>query len=110
MADPSDAPVKTDSAGVSAEELQALAETVHTYESFGRAIVASALAEAAKRGPDAGSLSASVSVRPVRRRDRPDDTAGGFAKGHYEDPHCVVVDYVWVEGGPVHHLTICRPW
>ena len=110
MTDPTDAPGKTDSAGVSAEELEELAATIHTYESFGRAIVASALAEAAKRGPDAGSLSASVSVRPVRRRDRPDDTAGGVAKGHYEDPHCYKILYSLGKSGPIHTIEICRPW
>lgn len=106
MTDPTDAP--DGSVEVSAEELEELAATVHTYESFGRAIVVDALTEMARSGSDA-PLSASVSVRPVRR-DRPGDTAGGFAKGHYEDPHCHTIYYSLGKSGPIHHITVCPPW
>jgi hypothetical protein len=50
-------------------KLKYAAATVHTYESFGRAIVAAALAQAAKRAASGkqSAMTATVSVAPMGR-------------------------------------------
>ena len=51
-------------------KLKYAAATVHTYESFGRAIVAAALAQAAKRAASGkqSAMTATVSVAPIEGR------------------------------------------
>ena len=51
-------------------KLKYAAATVHTYKSFGRAIVAAALAQAAKRAASGkqSAMTATVSVAPIEGR------------------------------------------
>ena len=52
-------------------KLKYAAATVHTYELFGRAIVAAALAQAAKRAASGkqSAMTATVSVAPIEREE-----------------------------------------
>jgi hypothetical protein len=52
-------------------KLKYAAATVHTYESFGRAVVAAALSHAAKRAAsgDHSAFSATVNVTPIAEAD-----------------------------------------
>lgn len=69
----------------SAEDvLNKLVASVHTFDSFGRAIVAAALSEAAKSGKSIAQskVTATVQVTPIQHHDGPAAfSAGGSAAG-----------------------------
>jgi hypothetical protein len=76
-----------------AAKLKYAAATVHTYESFGRAVVASALAQAAKNAASGkqSAITATVNVAPIAREGAAFDegagsAAGGAAKGPVTPP------------------------
>jgi hypothetical protein len=65
------------------------AATVHTYESFGRAVVAAALAQAAKMAASGkqSAITATVNVAPIAREGATFDVpGGGAAKGPVTPP------------------------
>jgi hypothetical protein len=72
-----------------AAKLKYAAATVHTYESFGRAVVAAALAQAAKNAASGtqSAITATVNVVPIERVGATFDVPGGSAaKGTVTPP------------------------
>lgn len=72
-----------------AAKLKYAAATVHTYESFGRAVVASALAQAAKMAASGkqSAITATVNVAPIALAGATFDVPGGSAaKGTVTPP------------------------
>ena len=64
-----------------AAKLKYAAATVHTYESFGRAVVAAALGQAAKNAASGNqsAITATVNVTPISREGATFDVPGGSA-------------------------------
>lgn len=82
------------------EKLKYAAATVHTYESFGRAIVAAALAQAAKRAAsgDRSAMTATVNVAPIAAggvtyfgSGQGSSEPGPGAQGHVTEPPAVTL-------------------
>ena len=73
-------------------KLKYAAATVHTYESFGRAVVAAALAQAAKMAASGkqSAITATVNVAPIEREgvtfEGAGDARGSAAKGTVTPP------------------------
>ena len=65
-----------------AAKLKYAAATVHTYESFGRAVVAAALAQSAKMAASGkqSAITATVNVAPIEREGATFDVPGGSAE------------------------------
>ena len=62
-------------------KLKYAAATVHSYESFGRAVVAAALGQAAKNAASGNqsAITATVNVTPISREGATFDVPGGSA-------------------------------
>lgn len=85
----------------------ALAATVHTYDSFGRAIIESALREAARMQSSGGVITSTVEVRPAGRSN----TQGGGAAGKATPSHAGCISIMIAVGdGPAHFYQICSPF
>ena len=78
------------------------AAKVHTFESFGRAIVEAALKQSAKA--QSGAMPATVSILPSRRAT--DVPAGGHAKGTVAPDVCLIIA-ITIGGDEAHYYELC---
>ena len=102
-----------------ADRMENLAASVHSYESFGRAIVASILSEAAKQGSSgAKPIQGKFDVKPMQQFKVADNAvgaargagnAGAVGASTENNAGCVSV-VLWVgEDGGSHCIKVCNP-
>ena len=83
-----------------AAKLKYAAATVHTYESFGRAVVAAALAQSAKMAASGkqSAITATVNVAPIEREGATFDLPGRKCSKRHRDSAaagCHFDDLLW---------------